>query len=183
MREGVLPLNIIIAVVYLTLACLSTFVLKLSARSFKKMQKKNALPERSDSHAINYNKLIALSWLKKFTMLGAVLNEDRKYLLKELLFISAYSVSCLKINHIIIWPVAFTLFLVPVVFLLYEVVSKKMQALKNEEEPKTATRRERINAIKNQAPSEMEIETVNIDTIPAFSSEPLQTMQVKDPAK
>ena len=171
MREGVLPLNIVIAVVYLTLACLSTFVLKLSARSLRKTQKKSALPERSDfSHSINYNKLIALSWLKKFTMLGALLNEDRKYLLKEMLFISAYSVTCLKINRIIIWPVTFTLFLVPVVFLLYEVIGKKMQALKNEEEPKPATRRERINAIKNQGQSEMEIESVNIDTIPAFSS-------------
>lgn len=171
MREEVLPLNVVIAVVYLTLACLSTFVLKLSARSLKKVQQKSALPDRSDSqYTVNYNKLFALSWLKKFTLMGAVLNEDRKYLLKELLFISAYSVTCLKINRIIIWPVTFTLFLVPVVFLLYEVVSKKMQALKNEEEPKTATRRERINAIKNQGQSEMEIESVNIDTIPAFSS-------------
>lgn len=171
MREGVLPLNIVIAVFYLTLACLSTFVLKLSARSLKKTLKRSALSERADStHSINYNKLIALSWLKKFTMIGALLNEDRKYLLKELLIISAYSVTCLKINRIILWPVAFTLFLVPVVFLLYEVVSKKMQALKDQEEQKPATRRERINAIKNQGQSEMEIESVNIDTIPAFSS-------------
>lgn len=132
MREGVLPLNIVIAVFYLALACLSTFVLKLSARSFKKTLKRSALPERSDSsHNINYNKLIALSWLKKFTLVGALLNEDKKYLLKELLFASAYSVTCLKINRILLWPVTFALFLVPVVFLLYEVVSKKMQAMKN----------------------------------------------------
>lgn len=75
MREGVLPLNIVIAVFYLTIACLTTFVLKLSARSLKKTLKRSALPERSDSnHSINYNKLIALSWLKKFTMIGALLN-------------------------------------------------------------------------------------------------------------
>jgi hypothetical protein len=70
---------------------------------------------------VGFDRLFAVAWLKKYSLVGGCLNSNRKYLLKELLIVSVYAVTCLKINHIILWPVAFSLFLLPMLFVLLEV--------------------------------------------------------------
>lgn len=79
---------------------------------------------------MNVNRTVAVSWLKKYTLVGGWFNEDKKYLLKELMFLGAYAVTCLQINHIILWPVTFSLFLLPLLFLIFEILLKKVNFLK-----------------------------------------------------
>jgi hypothetical protein len=79
---------------------------------------------------VNVNRTVAVSWLKKYTLVGGWFNEDKKYLLKELMFLGAYAVTCLQINHIILWPVTFSLFLLPLLFLIFEILLKKVNFLK-----------------------------------------------------
>lgn len=71
---------------------------------------------------VGFDRLFAVTWFKKYSFVGGCLNLNRKYLLKELFILSIYAVTCLKINHIILWPAAFSLFLLPLVFVLLEVV-------------------------------------------------------------
>jgi hypothetical protein len=128
MREGVLPLNILVACFYIVIAAATGFVLKKSSRPLQKMEKVTEKErEQKWKESINYNKLLGVSWLKKYTLVGTFLHEDKKYLLKEFLFIAAYSVTCLQINHIILWPVTYTLFLLPILFTLFDLVCKKIQ--------------------------------------------------------
>ena len=70
--------------------------------------------------------MIATSVLKKYTLIGSCLCNDKKYLVKEFLFIGAYGVTCLNINHVILWPVGLSLALFAVTFVLWDVVLKKV---------------------------------------------------------
>lgn len=71
---------------------------------------------------MGFDRLFAMACFKKYSLVGGCLNPYRKYLLKELFIVSVYAVTCLKINHIILWPVAFSLFLLPMAFVLLEVL-------------------------------------------------------------
>ncbi len=71
---------------------------------------------------VAFDRLFAMAWFKKYSLVGGCLNINRKYLLKELFIMSIYAVTCLKINQIILWPVAFSPFLLPLVFIVLEVV-------------------------------------------------------------
>jgi hypothetical protein len=133
MREGVLPLNIVIAVFYLALATAAVFILKKSSRCLKKMIKIGE-EETNWKEQVDHNKLIASSWVKKYSIFGAFLQEDKKYLLKEFLFVAAYSVACLHINHVIMWPAAYSLFLLPLTFALFDILLKKIYPPKVESE-------------------------------------------------
>lgn len=79
---------------------------------------------------MQHNRVLALSWVKKYSLVGAFFNEDKKYLLKEFVFVAAYAAACLHINHIILWPVALSLLFLPVTFLLYDLLLKKAHFLK-----------------------------------------------------
>ena len=70
---------------------------------------------------------MAISVLKKYTLVGGFFCRDKKYLLKEFLFIGAYGVACLSINHIIIWPASLSVFLFFITFVLWDVVLKKVE--------------------------------------------------------
>lgn len=105
---------------------------------------------------MNVNKTVAVSWLKKYSLVGSCFNEDKKYLLKELIFMGAYAVTCLQINHIILWPVTFSLFILPTIFLTFEILLKKVNLLKVSEAQMNANpKKQRVNAIKNQGESEI----------------------------
>lgn len=99
----------------------------------------------------NVSRLIGISWIKKYTVVGGLLNKDKKYLLKEFLFVGAYAVTCLKINHVILWPVAFSLFLLPLHFFILDILLTKLRQPKISEAnpPMNA----RVNAIRNQGES------------------------------
>jgi hypothetical protein len=127
---------------------------------------------------VSVNRAVAVSWLRKYWLIGALVGGDRKYLLKEILFVAAYAACCLQINHIVLWPASFALFLLPLHILLLDLLPHKIHT------PKVAQIRnpdsQQPNAIRNQGESEIEIESVNIDAIPAVSSEPLrEELQVK----
>lgn len=57
--------------------------------------------------------MVARAWFKKYTILCSFLSSEKKYLLKEYLIISSFGLACFKINHVIVWPVSFTLFMLP----------------------------------------------------------------------
>jgi hypothetical protein len=129
MREGVLPLNIVISVLYIIIAGLAAFVLKKSSRSLRRPVGVGE-GEEGWREKVNHNKVVAVSWVKKYTVVGACFNEDKKYLLKEFIFVAAYAVTCLQINHIILWPVTFSLFLLPLLFISFDILLKKISFLK-----------------------------------------------------
>lgn len=64
---------------------------------------------------------MAKAWLKRYTLVCSFLEKDKKYLLKEYLILSTYAAACFNINHIVIWPVVFILFMLPLAIVLYEV--------------------------------------------------------------
>jgi hypothetical protein len=74
---------------------------------------------------VSGSRVVAMSWAKKYTLIGGCLNEDKKYLLKEFVFVGAYAATCLQINRIILWPVTFSLFLLPLTFIAFDVALKK----------------------------------------------------------
>jgi hypothetical protein len=75
---------------------------------------------------------VVAAWLKKYTLVGACLFKDKKYLLKEFLFIGVYAISCLGINHLIIWPVAVSLALLTLSFVTWDIFLKKMERCQTE---------------------------------------------------
>lgn len=123
MKAGVPALNIIVSILYIIFTGLVAYWLKLSHK--KRIEShQNYTEEQIEGmkKEANFDRLFAISWLKKYTLVGTCFNENRKYLVKEFFIMSIYAVTCLKINKIILWPVAFAVFLIPLVFGLYEVV-------------------------------------------------------------
>ena len=70
--------------------------------------------------------MAAVSYLKKYTVIGGVFSNEKKYLLKEMLLLAAMGVCCLSINTVIIWPVALSVGLLVTFYLLLDVVVNKM---------------------------------------------------------
>lgn len=66
--------------------------------------------------------MIAVSWFKKYTIANIFAVDDRKYFLKECFILSAFGVACFGVNKITLWPVTFSLFLLPITVFLFEVV-------------------------------------------------------------
>ena len=124
MRQGVLTLNIFISVFYIIVAGLAACVLKKSSRSLKRAMIGSEI-EGGWRERVSSSRVVAMSWAKKYTLIGGCLNEDKKYLLKEFVFVGAYAATCLQINRIILWPVTFSLFLLPLTFIAFDVVLKK----------------------------------------------------------
>ena len=87
---------------------------------------------------MHYGKMAAVSYLKKYTMIGGVFSQEKKYLLKEMLLLAAMGVCCLSINTIIIWPVALSVGLLVVLYLLLDVVVNKMTEGRVEEAARKA---------------------------------------------
>lgn len=71
--------------------------------------------------------MLGIAWFKKYTLASAYFSADKKYILKECFILSAYAVACFNINTVILWPVTFSLFLLPITIILFEVVIKKAQ--------------------------------------------------------
>lgn len=60
--------------------------------------------------------------------MGSFFCNDKKYLLKEFMFVAAYGISCLGINHTIIWPLSLSLVLSTGSFILFDVFLKKVES-------------------------------------------------------
>jgi hypothetical protein len=83
MKMNVPALNALIATLHLLIVGVTLYVLKLANRPLTKFPTHpSTTQQKQPREQLNYNKLIALSWLKKYTLLGSLFESDKKYLLK-----------------------------------------------------------------------------------------------------
>lgn len=125
MKLGVPLLNIIITIFYIAISALVTYWLKTSHRKLYNQSPFSA-PEALTSMGVDPKRLFSRSWMKKYTLIGGFFNKSRMYLLKEFFIISVYAVACLQINKVIVWPIAFITLLLPISFVLFEVIAQKV---------------------------------------------------------
>ena len=81
---------------------------------------------------MDFNYLFAVSWLKKYTLIGGAFYNDQKFMVKEVLIIAVFGITCLHINKMILWPASLSLTVLVTSFILWEVVSKKWSAQSKE---------------------------------------------------
>jgi hypothetical protein len=75
MKAGVPALNIIVSVLYIVIAGLVAYWLKLSHK--KRIESQQVYSEeqlQSMKKEINFNQLFALSWFKKYSLVGTCFN-------------------------------------------------------------------------------------------------------------
>ena len=153
-KYDVLPLNAIIATTYLIFCVLLLYIFKKSHKTNKNLT--TSLPSSSSSlpsEELDMNRVIILSYLKKYTLLGTISLHDKKYLLKQFVFIACYGVSCLKINRVIIWPVSISAGLMVISFICLEVLVKKYQNYSSNQNSKE----NRVDVLNHQAESQLQI--------------------------
>ena len=169
MKSGVPFLNVLISIAYILVAALMLYILKLANRPLTKFSRRGKSASSSEEKEdIDYQRTLLISWFKKYSFVGAYFEADKKYLLKEFLFMSSYAVTSLSINRFIIWPIAFSSFLLPVVFITFEVLLKLIHNSKIEDDVRNKTKNS------NQVESELEIESVNIETVNVESAQQLR---------
>ena len=84
-KYGVLPLNIIIGMFYLVAIGLALGIFKYAnkpLKRFRQKQKQKRDASKKHENTIDFNKILALSIIKKYTLPGACFCLDKKYLLK-----------------------------------------------------------------------------------------------------
>lgn len=83
MKMNVPALNAVVATLHLLIIGITLYVLKLANRPLIKPPADSGTAKDKQPHEqLNYNKLMALSWLKKYTLIGSLFESDKKYLLK-----------------------------------------------------------------------------------------------------
>ena len=65
--------------------------------------------------------LVIRSYALKYSFIGGFWNEDKFYLMKEILIISMVLVACIRINTITLWPVAIAVFVALLMMSLMEI--------------------------------------------------------------
>jgi len=126
MGQAILPLNLFIAILYFVISGVILVLLKNAVKPrmhLTKASKTQLL--NSTKSIINYGKLIILSWLKKYTLIGSCFMKDKKYLLKEFLFIGVYAFTCLNVSQLIIWPIGLSPVILVLSFLFLELLIYK----------------------------------------------------------
>lgn len=122
MKSGVPALNVFVALVYTALTATLLYLFKLANRPLP--SRRHHPSPLTTSPEINHWRVLATSWLKKYTLVGSCFLSDRKYLAKEFLMLGTYAVACLKINRIVLWPTALSALLLPATCLIYDVLFK-----------------------------------------------------------
>lgn len=125
-------LNIFISFLYILLTSALLYILKLSCKPLTKHTSPSSQKHQSSENKqeeVQYNKIMFVSWVKKYTIIGSYFMRDRKYMLKQLFICSCYIVACLGINRILLWPVALAAFLVPAIYVIYELILKKRDSM------------------------------------------------------
>ena len=126
-RHGVLPLNALASLLYLAIAALALLALKMASRPLRRFTQKQQPRHGEEAEGFDWDRLVAKTMLKKYTLAGSFLCSDKKYLLKEFVFVAAYGVCCLGINHTILWPLSLSPWLFLGSFLLFDVLLKKVE--------------------------------------------------------
>lgn len=128
MKPGVLPLNVVAACFYLILSALALFLLKRANRPRRNVEPRDSKHQSAVSlEGVSTNKLLVVSWLKKYTVGGGIFCEDKKFMVKEIVIISVYGITCLNINKTIQWPAALSLVPLVVCFVFWEIILKKWE--------------------------------------------------------
>lgn len=126
-QEGVLPLNVIAACFHLLLAAIALALLKKSSRPTPAIEHKEGKHNvKEDLKGVDFNRLIVISWLKKYTLIGGTFCKDQKFMTKEILIIAVFGISCLHINKLTLWPASLSLTVLIPCFILWEIISKKL---------------------------------------------------------
>ena len=116
MKLGVPAFNYLLSIFYIALAGVALFLLKLALRRQKNHEVSSEASEVLEEKPTV--KMIAVSWLKKYTIASVFSEANWKYSLKECFILAIFTVACFGINKIILWPVTFSLFLVPISVIL-----------------------------------------------------------------
>ena len=122
MKVGVPFLNYFLAFAYIFTAGFILLLLKLALRKGKVSKlsgKKEELIFNEKMEEYISLKMVAVSWFKKYTIASAVVMDDPKYSLKECFILSVFSVACFGINKVVLWPVTFSLFLLPLTVFMF----------------------------------------------------------------
>lgn len=83
MKAGVPALNVIVSVLYILLSGSVAYWLKLSHKKRREFHQGSSEEVLSVMRKeVSFDKLFAVSWLKKYSLVGGCLNENRKYLVK-----------------------------------------------------------------------------------------------------
>ena len=116
MKIGVPAFNYVLSIFYIALAGVALILLKLALRKQKQPAlSSEAMEVKEEKTSI---KMIAVSWFKKYTFASVFSQANWMYSLKECFILSIFAIACFGINKIILWPVTFSLFLVPISVLL-----------------------------------------------------------------
>ena len=85
---GALPLNVIIAIFHLVTAIGTLIILKKAYRPLTRFTKPvqarivDKEKKAKEEDEVNYDRVLAMSYIKKYTLLGSFWQGDKKYLLK-----------------------------------------------------------------------------------------------------
>ena len=71
--------------------------------------------------------MLGTALLKKLTIVGGLLSNEKRYLLKEMLVVAVFSVCCLGINSVILWPAAVAVGMLPLSLVLIDLVAPKVE--------------------------------------------------------
>ena len=103
-----------------------------------------------------------MAYLKKCTLVGGVVCDEKKYLLKEMLVLGAMGICCLGINQVIIWPVALSAAILLLSYVLLDVLVKKVTEGRVEEAG-AGVAEQGSSGVRPRPESEVEIESVEIE--------------------
>lgn len=120
-----------ISLIYCVFTILSFFILKIISCYFHKQKPQKLETDKGklkdeDIKKINFSKILIKTYLIKNTLIGSIINNDKKYLLREMLVLSCIGVSCFNVNSYILWPwaVGFGVFVIS--FIVMEVLIPMM---------------------------------------------------------
>lgn len=149
-QSGVLLLNVGVAVFHIVLAGVALALLKRATKPPSRHQSTATRESRKeDLEGVNFNRVMAVSWLKKYTLIGGAFCEDQKFMVKEVVIIAVFGVACLHINKLTLWPAALSLTILLLCFVCWDVISKKWSSRIKE------VSEARPNIVNNQAESEL----------------------------
>ena len=149
-QSGVLLLNVVAAFFHLALAGVALALLKRAAKPVTRAESTATRENRKeDLEGVNFDRVMAVSWLKKYTLIGGAFCEDQKFMVKEVVIIAVFGVACLHINKLTLWPAVLSLTVLLLCFVCWDVVSKKWSSRIKE------VSEARPSIVGNQAESEL----------------------------
>lgn len=166
MKPETPPANTIIATLYLLLLLATAYLSKRifqrrPAQSARYSQHNYAPALQSDRMQAHLSPIpiVLKSFALKYSLVGAALNPDKMYLLKELFICSMVGAACCNINWVTLWPLALAVVFLGLGFVVMELFNY----------PALLKVDSRINV--EQRPGFVEVANHNVQLEPGFGSE------------